>query len=257
MESSASQSVAQLLERARDGSRSALGQLMASCRPWLLQRARSRLPRELAHKQDGSDLVQECQSRAVRSFAQFRGRSQGEFLAWLAGILDRRVLRALRFWGEKRRDRRREQPVAPAQSAGYELAASSTELLDRLARWEDCQRLKLAASWCREDDLELISKHLYEAKSHDEIAEELGIGAAAARQRYSRAVRRIGQAMQLLELLTRHGLDRTQQDVIGLHRFQGAEAQQIAERLSLPQALVVRWIAEAKPLLRLLDEARS
>jgi RNA polymerase sigma factor (sigma-70 family) len=195
MESSASQSLTQLLERAREGSRSAMGQLMASCRPFLRQRVRTRLPRELASKQDGSDLVQECQSLAVRSFAQFKGDSRGEFLRWLAGILDRRVLRALRFWGEQRRDRRREQPVSPAENARYELPASSTAILERLSRCEECERLKLAASLCREEDLEVISKHLYEARSHDEIAAELGVGTTAARQRYCRAVRRVGQDM--------------------------------------------------------------
>ncbi len=256
MESSTSQSLTQLLERARQGSRSALGQLMASCRPFLRQRARTRLPRELARKQDGSDLVQECQSLAVRSFAQFRGGSRGEFLGWLAGILDRRVLRAIRFWGEQRRDRRREQAVSPAESAGNELSASSTALLERLSRWEECERLKLASSWCREEDLEVISKHLYEARSHDEIAAELGVGTMAARQRYCRAVRRVGQAMQLLELMTRHGLDGTRQDVIGLHRFQGADSRRIADRLRLPQDLVTRWIDEAKPLFRLIEKDR-
>ncbi len=256
LESSASQSLTQLLERARGGSRSAMGQLMASCRPFLRQRARTRLPRDLARKQDGSDLVQECQSLAVQSFSQFKGGSRGEFLGWLAGILDRRVLRALRFWGEQRRDHRREQPVSPAASAGIELSASSTAILERLSRWEESERLKLAASWCREEDLEVISKHLYESRSHDEIAAELGVGTTAARQRYCRAVRRVGQAIQLLELMTRHGLDGTRQDVIGLHRFQGADPQRIAARLRLPQDLVTRWIDEARPMFRLIDKDR-
>ena len=103
----------------------------------------------------------------------------------------------------------------------------------------------------------MIAKHLYEARSHDEIAAELGVGTIAARQRYCRAVRRVGQAMQLLELMTRHGLDGTQQDVIGLHRFQGADWPSIADRLHLPQGLVARWIADAKPLCGLIDKDGS
>lgn len=250
MESSASRSLDRLLVRAREGSRSALGRLMASCRPWLRRRVRARLPRELARKQDGSDLVQECQSLATARFAQFRGRSFGDLRAWLAGILDRRLIRALRFWGEQRRDRKREEPEAPDWGTRGELAESSASILERLAQREECERLKLAASWCREEDLEVISMHLFEGRSHDEIAAELGVAAAAARQRYCRAVRRVGQAMQLLELMTRRGIDGLRQDVIGLHRFQGADPEQIADRLRLPRDLVARWIAEAKPLFR-------
>src|SRR5437660_823223 len=73
---------------------------------------------------------------------------------------------------------------------------------------------------------------------------------AAARQRFSRAVRRVGEALQLLELMTQRGWSGLQQDAIGLHRFQGASPGQIAERLQLPAELVARWIAEAEPLIR-------
>jgi RNA polymerase sigma factor (sigma-70 family) len=229
---------------------------MASYRPWLQQRARDRIPKELARKQDGSDLVQECLYLAWAQFAEFKGESLDDFRAWLAGILDRRLLRALRFWGEKRRDRKREEPLAPAWSAQEELAQTSTSILERLSREEECERLKLAASWCREEDLAVISMHLFQGRSHDEIAAELGIATAAARQRYCRAIRRIGEAMQLLELMTRRGIDGTRQDVIGLHRFQRADPGQIADRLRLPRELVARWIAEAKPLFRAIAKER-
>jgi RNA polymerase sigma factor (sigma-70 family) len=254
METPTSQSLEMLLQRARDGSRSALGQLMASCRPWLRDRAQARLPRKLSHKQDESDLVQECQSVAALSFSRFKGRNRHEFFAWLAGILDRRVLRAMRFWATKRRNGQRELPQATARS---ELAASSTALVDRLARSEEFERLRLAASWCRPDDLELIAKHLFEAHSHEDIASDLGVGTAAVRQRYCRAVRRVGKALQLQQVMTEHGLDGTRQDLIGLHRCQGADIGGIAAHLCLPKDLIARWIAEAKPLFRQIDEDRS
>jgi RNA polymerase sigma factor (sigma-70 family) len=226
---------------------------MESCRPWLRRRVRTRFPRELARKEDASDLVQECQSMAVASFAQFRGRSPAELHAWLAGILERRILQALRFWGAGRRDRRREQPVAAAASSVWELEGSSTAILERICRWEECDRLKLAASWCRDEDMDLISRHLFEGRSHEEIALELGVAAATVRQRYCRAVRRIGEAMRLLELMTRNGFGGTRQDVIGLHRCRGENPDDISVRLRLPRALVTRWIIEAKPLLHTVD----
>jgi RNA polymerase sigma factor (sigma-70 family) len=209
------------------------------------------MPRELARKQDGSDLVQECQYLAAVRFGQFEGKDVGDFRAWLAGILDRRLLRALRFWGERRRDRRRERPLDPAwgQGAGPELAATATSVLGRLLRQEQGEQLRLAASWCRPDDLAVISRHLFEGRGHDEIAAELNIAAAAARQRFSRAVRRVGEALRLLERMTQRGWGALRQDVVGIHRFQGAGPAEIAARLQVPEELAARWIAEAGPLL--------
>jgi len=239
-----------LLVRAREGSQSALNRLMTSCRPWLWRRARTRLPRELARKQDVSDVVQECQYLAATQIAEFDGRSLGDFRAWLAGILDRRVFRALRFWGEKRRDRKREEPLSPDWSARGEPAETGTSILGRLALEEDIQRLRVAVCWCREEDRAVIEMHLFEGRSHDELAAEWGVTVAAVRQRFCRAIRRVGEAMQMLELMTQGGLTAVQQDVIGVHRFQRADPGQIAERFQLPEELVARWIAEAKPLFR-------
>jgi RNA polymerase sigma-70 factor (ECF subfamily) len=249
-----SPSLDRLLWRAREGDRSALDRVMGSCRPWLLRRARTRLPRGLARKQDASDVVQEVQYRAAAQIGDFQGRSLGEFRAWLAGILDRRVFRALRFWNEQRRDRSREEPLSPSWGTRGELAASATSILGRLAREEERERVELAKSWCRAEDRAVITLHLDEGRSHDEIAAALGITPAAARQRFSRALRRVGQATQLLDLMTRRGWSGLQQDVIGLHRLQGANPGEIAERLRLPEALVARWIAEAEPLVRELSE---
>ena len=257
MELSASQSLDGLLVRAREGSRTALDGLMVSCRPWLRHRAGARLPRELASKQDGSDFVQECQYLAAARFARFRGRTMGEFRAWLAGILDRRLVRALRYWGERRRDRRREEPLDDGRGGGGPPAASSTSILDRLCLDEECDRLRLAASWCRDEDRAVIALHLFEGRSHEEIADRLGVGPAAARQRFCRAVRRLGEAMELIERMTRRGLGQLQQDVVGLHRFRGATPGQIAGRLRLPPELVARWIADARPLFRTAGEDGS
>jgi RNA polymerase sigma factor (sigma-70 family) len=250
MESSASQSLDRLLERAREGSRSAVDRLMVWSRPWLRERVRAWLPRKLARRQDGSDLVQECQYRAAAQLAQFEGRSLGEFRAWMLGILKHLVLRVRRREGEKRRDWKRDEPLRPAWCDPEELAEARTSDLGRLCQEEARQRLELAASWCREEDRAVIKRHLFEGRSHDEIAAEWGISVPAARQRYCRAVRRVGAALQLLERMSQRGIRGPQQEVIGLHRFQGVEPGQIADRLRLPEELVRRWIVEAGPLLR-------
>jgi RNA polymerase sigma-70 factor (ECF subfamily) len=225
---------------------------MASCRSWLRHRARRRLSRGLERKVDSSDLVQDVQLLATTGLAKFKGQSFGEFRAWLAGILERRVLWVIRHLGRQLRDRNREEPLSPAWGTQLELAETGTSILERLSRQEESQRLNLAASWCREQDRALIGMHLGEGLSHEEIAARLGIAPATVRQRYSRAIRRVREALQLQAMMTQQGLNELQQDVIGLHRFQGAASEQIAERLRLPERLVAHWIAEAKPLLQSL-----
>ena len=56
--------------------------------------------------------------------------------------------------------------------------------------------------------------------------------------------------------MARYRIPGPQQDVIGIHRFQDADAATIAERLELPQQLVAGWIAEARPLIREFAEAK-
>ena len=61
---------------------------MASCRPWLRLRALKKVPGNLAHIKDASDLVQECQAAATKKFEQFRGEDIRSFRNWLAVILE-------------------------------------------------------------------------------------------------------------------------------------------------------------------------
>jgi RNA polymerase sigma-70 factor, ECF subfamily len=257
METSVSQSLNRQVVRAREGSQSALNRLMAACRPGLRRRAREQLPRALDRKEDASDLVQKVLHRATIQVDRFKGRSIGEFYGWLARMQDKQVLKLLRRWLTQRRDMNREKTLNPACSDQRELAVASMPILDRLSHNEECDRLRLAASWCRAEDTAVISQHLFEGRSHDEIAAELGVTPAAVRQRYCRAIRRVGEAVQLLEVMTRLGMSNLQQDVIGVHRFQGADPRQIACRLQLQEELVARWIAEAQPVFHAISKDGS
>src|SRR5438105_1940581 len=79
--------IAPLLDAARSGSREALGQLLESCRGYLLMVAKGELDRDLQAKEGASDLVQETFLEAQRDFVQFQGASEAELLAWLRRLL--------------------------------------------------------------------------------------------------------------------------------------------------------------------------
>ncbi len=112
MPSSTMQSTDSLLERVRQGSRSALNSLLALYRPELLRNARARLPGARAWKQDASDLVQETLLLAAARSGEFKGRSRPEFGAWMRGILKNVILHHERHFGRKKRDRKLEKPLA-------------------------------------------------------------------------------------------------------------------------------------------------
>ena len=71
----------------------------------------------------------------------------------------------------------------------------------------------------------MISMRLDDELDHDAIAAKLGITVPAARQRDSRAVRRVAEARALLTRMNEHGINGLEQDVIALpvagRRFRG------------------------------------
>jgi RNA polymerase sigma-70 factor (ECF subfamily) len=87
MHATARPSPESLLRHAQHGDQRALGQLLALYRDYLKLLARLQIDRRLRRKLDASDAVQEALLTAHHSFGQFRGRSEGELLAWLRQIL--------------------------------------------------------------------------------------------------------------------------------------------------------------------------
>src|SRR5438874_1463377 len=80
-------SVVKWLAAARAGSSEALGNVLETCRAYLLLIARQELDTELQAKGGASDLVQETFLEAQRDFRQFAGQTEEELLAWLRRLL--------------------------------------------------------------------------------------------------------------------------------------------------------------------------
>ena len=107
-----SSDAARLLERAQQGEEDARGPLLETYRHYLELLARIEIGRRLQTKVDAGDVVQETFLEAHRNFGMFRGREEGEFIAWLRGILAARVANLVRhFVGTQGRDIRRERDL--------------------------------------------------------------------------------------------------------------------------------------------------
>src|SRR5262249_39324474 len=102
-----------LLGLARTGDGTALGQLLELYRPYLKLLVRLQVRRRLQGKIDASDVVQDTFLKAHRHFAQFRGTSEGELVAWLREITVTSMANVVRHYcGSKRRDVHLERALA-------------------------------------------------------------------------------------------------------------------------------------------------
>ena len=76
-----------LLAGARREDRQSIGELLSHFRGYLTLLATTHIQRRLRPRVSPSDVVQETMLRAHRHFAQFRGQSERELVAWLREIL--------------------------------------------------------------------------------------------------------------------------------------------------------------------------
>jgi RNA polymerase sigma-70 factor (ECF subfamily) len=102
--------VNQLLAQARDGSTSAIEELLAAYGDYLRNLASQRLGSKLGGRVSPSDLVQETFLAAWRDFSSFRGADAPQFSVWLRTILLRKISAAVALHvNTSKRDLQREQ----------------------------------------------------------------------------------------------------------------------------------------------------
>lgn len=120
-----------LLEAARGGDESSLGQLLLRYRNYLRILSTGQLDGKLRGRVSPSDIVQETYVEAHRDFRQFRGATEPEFAAWLRQILVRNLSRAVeQHILTAKRDVRRERSMA---SLGRAINQSSERMQSFLA----------------------------------------------------------------------------------------------------------------------------
>ena len=95
MSSSSSTNAEVLLSQALAGSSECFGRLLHVYRNYLKLLVVTQLERKLQRRVSPSDVVQETFLEANRDFHQFRGRSSGEFCAWLRKILVNNIHRVV------------------------------------------------------------------------------------------------------------------------------------------------------------------
>lgn len=187
------------IEAAHRGSREALGQLLATCRQYLLLVANQELDADLRGKLGPSDLVQNTFLEAQRAFGRFHGQTEADLLAWLRRILLRNLADAVRNYrltGKRQLSREVALTEAPVQKLQAAVASEADSPRSRLVARERDEDLHQALQQLPEPARQVVQWHNYERCSFEEIGRRLGRSAEAARKVWVRALKHLQQTLE-------------------------------------------------------------
>jgi RNA polymerase sigma-70 factor (ECF subfamily) len=160
------------------------GHLLEKFRAYLCLLARLQLDPRLRGKLDPSDVVQQTLLEAYQKRDQFRGATEGEWLAWLRQALAHNLADALRAFGQAKRDVNRERSLEAAVEASSQrlaawLAADQSSPSQQAQRHERAVRLAEALATLPDDNREALVLHYCEDRPLADIATHLGRSPAA------------------------------------------------------------------------------
>jgi RNA polymerase sigma-70 factor, ECF subfamily len=193
--------LAERFQEARQGSTDARGELLEGCRAYLLLIANTDLASDLRAKVGASDLVQETFLAAHQDFSRFRGRSEGELLAWLRSILLGTLSDfSRRYCQTAKRKLAREVPLDGSQMVR---AADALLVADDLpspslaaVAQEEAQAVDDALARMPPDYVEVIVLIHRDHCSFSEAAEAMGRSVDAVRRLWTRAVERLTREIE-------------------------------------------------------------
>lgn len=194
--------VTDLLARARKGDQHAANELFARCRNYLAVVARAQVESWLRAKADASDIVQETLVEANRDLRQFRGSTEGEWLAWLRQILSRNAADFVRrYRGTDKRQQRLEVPLAPppdhsSLAAGLEPRDTGETPTQQIMRLEREIQIADAITRLEPDHQEVIVLRNLERLPFEEVAQRMNRSRPAAQMLWMRAVRKLEEEMK-------------------------------------------------------------
>ncbi|HZU36590.1 MAG TPA: sigma-70 family RNA polymerase sigma factor [Gemmataceae bacterium] len=189
----------ELLKKARAGSRTALGQLLESCRAYLLLVANDNVDADLRSKGGASDLVQQTFLEAQQDFQQFDGQTQGELLNWLRGILRHNLADFRRHYRDRgARQVSQEQPLSDVELSQLRdrLRADTPLPEDKAAAAEDAGVVRRAISLLPANHRQVVEWRNYEGLPFEAIGKRLNRSAEAARKLWVRAIDQLSTMLE-------------------------------------------------------------
>ena len=182
------QDVAVLIDQARQGSKSALGELIGTLRAYLLYVANQKVGNQLKTKVATSDVVQDACLRAHERFNQFRGTTEPELRAWMRSILINSLSDSHRkYVTSKKRGLDREVVLdQPSNLRDADLTPRSSALAH-----EEANLLRSAMERLSPDAQKVLRLRNWDLLPFAEIGEQMDRSADAAQKLWSRAVKEL------------------------------------------------------------------
>lgn len=184
---------------AREGSFSALGQLLEHYRAYLLRVAHDQLRDDLGIKISQSDLVQQTYLSAVRLFPTFAGQTEYELRAWLRQILLNELRDAnKRYFGTQKRAAHRERSLDANDDEpplNHRAVCPLPGPNDRALAAETREGVRRAIGRLSQDDQMVIRLRTFEGRPFDEVGALMNRSGDGVRRLWSRAVQRLGQLL--------------------------------------------------------------
>jgi RNA polymerase sigma-70 factor, ECF subfamily len=170
-------------------------------RDYLLLLARLQLGSRPRAKLDASDVVQQAILHAHERRGQFRGGTEGEWLAWVRAILTNALAMAVRRFDTQARDSGRERSLEEElerSSSHMEglLAADQTSPSERSVRGEDLLRLGDALARLPEDQRRVVELHYLRGLTVADVATEIGRTRPAAVGLLFRGLKRLRELLR-------------------------------------------------------------
>jgi RNA polymerase sigma-70 factor, ECF subfamily len=199
MPSSDNASVSKLLERARAGDDTARERLFAMCRNYVAIAARAEMASWLKSKVDASDLVQQTMLEAHRGLANFRGTTEGEWLARLKQIMAHNATDYVRrYHGVEKRCTSREVSLTTSEDSERPQPQLSDDgpSPSQLVMQKELQ-LQVADAVARlpEDYQEVVILRNLQQLPFEDVAERMGRSRPAVQMLWTRAIRKLQEVL--------------------------------------------------------------
>jgi RNA polymerase sigma-70 factor (ECF subfamily) len=193
-----------LVLRAQQGDEVALNRLVERYQARVLRIVRLRLGARLREKVESVDILQETFLAAVRSLHSFEMREEASLIQWLSRLAERQIIAAADYHGAKKRDQRKERPLAATDDDGatatvplHLVDGREGQPMDLMGDSEERDRIEAALERLPEEHRELILLRNYAGMSWEAIAEETGRPShAAARMMHARALVELGKLLR-------------------------------------------------------------
>jgi RNA polymerase sigma-70 factor (ECF subfamily) len=192
------QTIAALLERARKGDRSAVGELLEGQRGRLMRMLHLRIEGRLRGRVEPEDIIQDAFLEASQRIDDYLLKPDMPFHLWVRFIAVQRLHATYREHLALKRDARREISLDERLHSEASSEVLAAKLLGKIStpsqaflRAELCARLRETLEAMDPGDREVIALRHFEQLGNADVALLLGINEWAASKRYLRAMRRL------------------------------------------------------------------